>query len=281
MTVAHWTRPEPLAATLLAPNRGVSLFWLGQAGFLIRHDDAVLLIDPYLSDSLADKYRGGPRAYTRMMPAPIEADALPRLDLVLCTHRHSDHMDPGTLPTLARRHPDCRFVVPMAEHAAATALGLPADRVIGAVAGRSLTPLAGVAITPCTAAHEAIERDAHGHDHYLGYGIAIGAARLYHSGDCVPYPGLATQLRAFAPELALLPVNGRDAARAASGIPGNFTLAEAVELCRSARIPAMIAHHWGLFAFNTIDPAAIDAEAARAGLPRVLRPATNRGYRIG
>jgi L-ascorbate metabolism protein UlaG (beta-lactamase superfamily) len=47
----------------LAP-RTLRLYWLGQAGFLI---DAApehaprplrLLIDPYLSDSLAEKYRG-------------------------------------------------------------------------------------------------------------------------------------------------------------------------------------------------------------------------------
>ncbi len=280
MTIGTWTRPEPLATALRAPHRGVSLFWLGQAGFLVRHDDRVILIDPYLSDSLAAKYRGGPLAYTRMMPPPIEPDALPRLDLVLCPHRHSDHMDPGTLPILSARHPSCRFVVPEAERAVAGALGLADDRLIGAVAGQTLLPLAGVAVTPFAAAHERIERDDRGRDRFLGYGIAAGGARLYHSGDCVTYPGLATALLAFAPTLALLPVNGRDAARAAAGIPGNFTLTEAVALCREARIPAMIAHHWGLFDFNTIDPVLIDAEAARDGAPRVLRPAANRGYRV-
>ena len=280
MTIEAWNLPGPLSMILAAPHRGVSLFWLGQAGFLLRHDDAVVLIDPYLSDSLERKYRGGPRDYTRMMPAPIDADALPRLDLVLCTHRHSDHMDPETLPVLAERHPGCRFVVPAAERDAALALGLPEDRLIDAMAGASFTPLACLAVVPFSAAHERIERDDRGRDRYLGYGMAIGDTRLYHSGDCVPYPGLDETLRAFAPAVALLPVNGRDAARAASGIPGNFTLTEAIGLCRSAEIPVMVAHHWGLFDFNTIDPATIDAEAARGGVPRVLRPATDRGYRM-
>ena len=46
-------------------------WWLGQAGFAIRHSRGTLLVDPYLSDSLAVKYAGsrfrwlGPRRQDR------------------------------------------------------------------------------------------------------------------------------------------------------------------------------------------------------------------------
>ena len=43
-------------ATVVPPQPGIS--WLGQAGFLIRWREFRLVIDPYLSDSLATKYRG-------------------------------------------------------------------------------------------------------------------------------------------------------------------------------------------------------------------------------
>jgi len=56
------------------------------------------LIDPYLSDFLAEKYQGAEFPHLRMMQAPIEPSRLADLDWVFCTHRHSDHMDPGTLP---------------------------------------------------------------------------------------------------------------------------------------------------------------------------------------
>ena len=46
MTIETWRLPDRLAAVVAAPHRGLSLFWLGQAGFLLRHHDAVLLIDP-------------------------------------------------------------------------------------------------------------------------------------------------------------------------------------------------------------------------------------------
>jgi L-ascorbate metabolism protein UlaG (beta-lactamase superfamily) len=54
-------------------------------------------------------------------------------------------------------------------------------------------------------------------------------------------------------DLALLPINGRDSARLANGVPGNFSLKEAVELCDATNIPLMLGHHFGMFAENNAD----------------------------
>ena len=278
MRIIRKTLPGSLAAWLAEATAGVALAWLGQAGFVLRIDDAVVLIDPYLSDSLARKYRGTRFPHERMMPAPIQPDAFPRVDLVICTHRHGDHMDPNTIQVLADRHPKAFFVIPAPELDHANALGLPAARLVLAVAGEALRPLAGVdlALHPVPAAHEQHRQDALGRHHFLGFGIEAGGRRLYHSGDCIPFPGLADAVRGLGPEVALLPVNGRDSERAAAGVPGNFTLEEAVALCGEAGIGTLIPHHFGLFAFNTADPGDIDAVAARqaaAGLrPGLLRP---------
>ena len=105
------------------------------------------------------------------------------------------------------------------------------------------------------AAHETLETDAEGNHKFLGYILTLGDLRLYHSGDCVPYAGLAAQLAAKQIDVALLPINGRDALRSSRGVPGNFTVEEAAALCRTAGIPHLIGHHFGLFDFNTIDPA--------------------------
>ena len=106
---------EPLAEHLAGqPADGVSLYWLGQAGFLIRAGGRTLLIDPYLSDSLAEKYRGTRFPHERMMPPPIAIGELPPVDCVLVTHQHTDHMDPQTLAPIAKAFPACRFIVPRA-----------------------------------------------------------------------------------------------------------------------------------------------------------------------
>ncbi len=269
---------DGLAAWLARPFTGVGLAWLGQAGFVLRIGEAVVLMDPYLSDHLATKYRGTRFPHARMMAAPIAPDGFPRVDLVLCTHRHSDHMDPGTLPVLSARHPGCRFVVPASEQGHAEALGLDPARLVPADAGQTLRPLAQLDLTlePVAAAHERLERDGEGRHRFLGYGMKAAGVRLYHSGDCIPYPGLDDAVRRLAPDLALLPVNGRDAERAEANVPGNFTLDEAVALCEVAAIPLLVPCHWGMFAFNTLDPALIDAAAARQAAsgrrPGLLRP---------
>ncbi len=265
-----------------ASTREVEMAWLGQAGFVVRACGRVVLIDPYLSDHLARKYHGTLLPHARMMPAPIGAGDLPRVDLVVCTHRHGDHMDPGTLPVLAQAHPECRFVVPAAEMAFAEGIGLPAGRLVPAEAGSRLQPLLDLdlVLDPLPAAHERFEQDRDGRHHFLGYVMSVHGLRLYHSGDCVPYEGLVEAVCALAPELALLPVNGRDAARAASRIPGNFTLGEAIQLCDAAGVPVLIPHHFGLFAFNTIDPAEIAAAAGCIQHPRLLLPDTRHLFQL-
>ncbi len=270
--------PGNLAGWLARPLAGLGLAWLGQAGFVLRINEAVVLVDPYLSDHLAAKYRGTRFPHARMMDAPVAPDALPRVDLVVCTHRHSDHMDPGTLPVLSACHPGCRFVLPASEQAHAATLGLDTARLVAVDAGQAIRPLPGVdlVLKPLASAHEQLERDEEGRYRFLGFGIESTRVRLYHSGDCIPYPGLFDAVRALAPDLALLPVNGRDAIRSEAGVPGNFTLDEAVALCEATDIPLLVPHHWGMFAFNTIDPATIDVAAARQAAtgrgPGLLRP---------
>ena len=260
-----------LARRLAAPRQvGVSLFWLGQAGFLIETGGRRVVIDPYLSNSLGRKYGHTPFPHTRMMPAPVTVAELGDVDLVLCTHHHTDHMDPETLALLAARDPHLRFVVPAASLASARErVGVSDDRLIPIDAGDRIELLPGLQIHAVRAAHEALERDHAGRHRFLGYVVEAGGLRLFHSGDCVPFEGQCEEIAAAGIDLALLPVNGRSELLRRVGIAGNFTMAEAVVLCEACGIPAMIAHHYGMFAFNTVDPASIDAASMKASFQLV------------
>ncbi len=174
------------------------------------------------------------------------------MDLVLCTHHHTDHMDAATLAPLARRWPSLRFCVPTASaKLAEERIGCGERRLIAMDAGVCVAPFSGLSIHATHAAHETIRAMTR------SKGAAFSAMRLkivgttiFHSGDCVPFEGQISEVSALAPDLALLPVNGRSAALAEAGFAGNFYVEEAIALCDHCGIPAMIAHHYGLFAFN-------------------------------
>lgn len=236
-----------------------SVRWLGQAGFLIEWSGR-LVIDPYLSDFLAKKYKGKKFEHKRMMQPPFGPGELRGIDFYFCTHNHSDHMDPETIQAAVRNNPDARFVVPASQSERAGELGVPAGRIVGidGGGGARLCREAGGTGSPITveavpAAHEELEQDEEGRYLFVGYIIRLPGFTVYHSGDCVPYPGLAqTLVRAGGIDLALLPVNGRDRCRLENGIVGNFTVPEALELCTEAGIPYLIPHHFGMFDFNTV-----------------------------
>ena len=59
------------------PGTGnIELSWLGQAGFVFRYGDRILLIDPYLSDFAEQWTFGRTNEHIRMTAAPVQAKEL-------------------------------------------------------------------------------------------------------------------------------------------------------------------------------------------------------------
>lgn len=237
----------------------VNYQWLGQAGFLFERNGIRIIIDPYLSNSLAEKYRGTRFPHRRMAPPPVRADELDAIDWVLCTHQHTDHMDARTLLPIHYRNPDCQFLVPRAWESKALDMGISSNRVHTVDADESLQLASDIILTAIPAAHEEMKFTDTGSSWFLGYIIRFGNTSLYHSGDCIPYDGLLGWLAPFKIDVAFLPVNGRDAIRQQNGIPGNFTPQEAADLCVSAGISMLVCHHFDMFDFNTVHPRDLEA----------------------
>ncbi|MCX6875275.1 MAG: MBL fold metallo-hydrolase [Verrucomicrobia bacterium] len=256
------------------------LWWLGQAGFAVRHGNRKFLIDPYLSDSLARKYAGTKYPHLRMMPPPVAPEQVADIDWVFCTHSHTDHMDPDTLSVIAR-NPGCCFIVPRAvvDHAVKIA-GLEPDRVITVDAGETLELGGGISVAVVPSAHEDLKVNGRGEHFYVGYVIRLNGLSFYHAGDCVPYEGHRRWLSGVGPvDLALLAANGRDAERTAGGIPGNFTIDEVLELAAECSFPQVIVHHFGMFDFNTVDPQLLWRKIKAAGQElNVIVPIVNQAY---
>jgi L-ascorbate metabolism protein UlaG (beta-lactamase superfamily) len=252
-----------LAANLGNEPAGIELYWLGQAAFLIRSPGLCFVIDAYLSDQLEEKYRGHIFSHARMMAPPITVAELPSLDFVFCTHHHGDHLDVPTIREIARKFSHTRFVVPAANEPEIGIAGLSKEQIVWAEAEHEIRLSDTLKVTPIKAAHEGFEYDKLGRDRFLGYLFEVEAGLIYHSGDTVRYAGLVERIIRSGPQLALLPVNGRRPELREKKIAGNFTLEEAVQLCLDAKIPTLIAHHFGMFGFNTIDPGLIDQAATK------------------
>jgi L-ascorbate metabolism protein UlaG (beta-lactamase superfamily) len=63
--IAAWQKDSALLADVLSSTEP-ALWWLGQSGFLLRNGHHFAVIDPYLSDSLTEKYAGTNRPHVRL-----------------------------------------------------------------------------------------------------------------------------------------------------------------------------------------------------------------------
>jgi L-ascorbate 6-phosphate lactonase len=230
----------------------VEIWWLGQAGFRLRDPDRAgpsVFIDPFLSP--------GP---SRLVAAPISpADLAAQADVVLCTHGHGDHFDRPTLQAAAAA-PGSRFtlILPAPLVSEAVDIGLPQGRIVGAQPGAPWET-DGLRVQPVPAAHGVDVADAYnfgerlsgGQVRYLGYVVEIGGVRIYHAGDCIPYPDHSQIVGALKPDIALLPINGRDFYREGErNIVGNMDAREAARLASDLGVELLIPMHWEMFPHN-------------------------------
>ena len=204
---------------------GLLVFALGQSSYALRGAGTLVLIDPWLSTALEES-----EGVTRSVPPALRPDEVEAVDLVCVTHEHADHLDPVTLATIARRVPEAVFVAPAPDVERVEEAGVPRDRIRPALADVPLEA-AGVRVTPVASAHELRSdafggydfwRDDRGDHRALGYVVELDGHAVYHGGDTIWWPGLEDAVRALAPELAILPINGRDAMREAQGLWGNL-----------------------------------------------------------
>ena len=246
MTVDALPAPARLAELDVRAGE-VALWWLGQSSFLLRFDGATVLVDPFLAPH-----------DDRLVAPPFAADEAVGIDVVAVTHDHLDHLDAESLPVVAAASPGARFVAP---RPLVDRLGVDAGRVTGLQPGDA-ADLGALRIHAVAAAHGDLPADAYGFSgaagdglcRFLGYVFEAGGVRVYHAGDTIPYDGLADAVRELRPDVALLPVNGRDEEREALGIVGNLDEREAVELAAAAGVDLLVPMHYDMFAANPGSP---------------------------
>lgn len=140
-------RPQPAPPLVVGPNE-LQVTYIGHATALIQAAGVNILTDPFFSDRASPVPWTGPK---RVRPPGIAIEALPRIDVVLISHNHYDHMD---LPSLRRLHD----------------LHRP----------RILTPLGNGAILARSRRRLAVEEGDWGDRFRLGNGLAVTLAPARH-----------------------------------------------------------------------------------------------------
>ena len=247
----------------------VAFWWLGQHSFILKMGDRVLYVDPFLSDHP-----------DRLVPPMVTPEQMAHADLVLGSHDHGDHIDRGVWPDIARATA-ATFVVPdLLRERVSDDLGIPAERIVGLDDGMSCE-IGGVQLTGIAAAHEFLDQDqVTGRYPYLGFIIEANGSKVYHAGDTVKYEGLESRLKAHAPiDLAMLPINGRDAQRFAQDVVGNMTYQEAVDLAGAINPRLTVPTHYDMFATNPGDPQAF-VDYAQVKFPDLTVMVCQYGQRV-
>ena len=196
--------------------------YVGHATTLIELDGVVVLTDPLLRPRFGH--------VRRITAAPA---TLPKVDAVLISHAHRDHLD---LPSL-RRVPDAvRVFAPPAAAAVVRRSGraaqamLPGDRV----------RVGDLEVLAVPAVHDGRRVAVGGERHAIGY-LITGSASVYFAGDTDVYPEMR-ELTGV--DTALLPVWGWGPKTG----PGHMDPERAAEAAALIAPREAIPVHWGTYA---------------------------------
>ncbi|MFA6714764.1 MAG: MBL fold metallo-hydrolase [Victivallales bacterium] len=255
------------------------LTWFGQSGFIIRSRETTIACDLYLSDYCRKKSR---LDHTRLMPIPVEPESLNNIDHYLITHSHIDHFDPETIGPILAAGPKTRFYCPP-EASRIVNEHFPEyeNRFHRLKSFQKYKLRDDISLIALPAAHEELEKDSDGEYIAFSYLTLFDDLKkaVFFAGDTIPFTGQAEMIRKHVPDnyelVLVLPVNGRDAERAALGFKGNLTLAEAVSLYHGCKADLLIPCHFGMFELNNakeeISERVFRETRCKAAVPEVMK----------
>jgi L-ascorbate metabolism protein UlaG (beta-lactamase superfamily) len=188
------------------PQGKTELLWLGQAGFRIKTPGGqTIVIDPWLT--------GGPKT-----PAPYKTDiaALGKVDLLLVTHAHVDHI--GDAPALAKLHKTVLYG-PADMMTPLITLGvMPAELTHRFNKTGHVKPLPGIKVTAVQAEHSSLlvwknpateKLESHPAGEAVGYIIELeNGFKIWHMGDTGLFGDMKFITERYKPDLVLMPIGG-------------------------------------------------------------------------
>ena len=242
-----FVKTDPVA--LAAADNNPSVTWIGHATMLVRLAGKNILFDPTFSARASPVSFAGPM---RVVPLPIDIPDLPRIDVVMVSHNHYDHLDADSVRRLAASpHGSPRFLVPK---------GLAAwfkDQGIGRVDEYDWwqeTREGSLRITFVPVQHWSRRAITDTNQSLWGGWVVEGEGlRLIHTGDTgysQDFKDIGQRLGPF--DMAFIPI-GAYAPRWFMKIM-HVNVPEAVQVRADLRAERAIGMHWGTFESLTDEP---------------------------
>lgn len=248
---ARWPERVPVVPTVPArriEGAEMRVTWIGHATVLVQTQGLNILTDPIWSERASPFSFAGPK---RVRAPGVRFEDLPKIDLVLVSHNHYDHMDLPTLKRLWRR--DRPLIV--------TSLGNDSILRGEGIDSTALDWEGRVEIAPLTVR---VERNHHwssrwGTDRnralWSAFTVEAPGGNIFFAGDTGfgngVWPALAARRGPY--RLAILPVGAyepRDVMQA-----NHMNPEEAVRVFETLKPGMALGMHWGTFqlTFETID----------------------------
>lgn len=183
------------------PEGKVAIFWLGQAGFLLKtHEQHTMIIDPYFSEYVQRVFPEMGQGFKRLMPPPCRADEV-HADVLLISHEHADHFDVDSFAALVENGKTQVFT---SENVLTQmrAAGQDVTCVTAVLKNETVQILPECKLRAVDCDHGDLSPDA------LGFLLDFGFETVYFAGDTALTPERLAAALSAKPEIALLPING-------------------------------------------------------------------------
>ena len=223
-----------------APRQGeLAIFWLGQAGFLLKNSKGELLaVDPYLSNAVK-RICGLKRL---MMPVMEQEELNP--DYFLISHHDEDHLDMDIIPAILERNPQCKLLAPGTAYDMCVTAGVREEQLVRFDCG-SKERCGDYEIEAVFADHGDHAPDA------IGMLVSCEGQTIYFSGDTSYQCERMKYAAAKDIDILILPINGEY---------GNMNSTEAVDLVKLVEPKLTIPSHFWTFIRHGSEPYLFDRE---------------------
>ena len=210
--------------------------WITQAGLVFESERAVVMVDPYLSDSVAEEL--DPAKKRRIAVDESVFDIEP--DIMIITHEHLDHLDPATLKRFLNKGKKMTVLAPYNAYKKLIEFGGGHNYVL--LRQGSVWSELGLTFYAVRAEHSDTTA--------AGYIIDDGSKTYYVSGDTLYNFDViddVIDLCEDGVDYAFLPING---------VGNNMNVRDAADFAYEIGAKCVVPIHYGLF--DDIDPCELD-----------------------